>query len=381
MKNALENVKILDLTRVLAGPFAGMMLADMGAEVVKVENPDGGDDARAFTPFVGDESGYFMCINRNKKSIALNLKDNEDKKIFLELVEKADVVLENYRPGTMEKLGLGYEDLKKVNQTIILASSSGFGQTGPYSKRPAYDAMIQAMSGLMSMTGHTDGVPTKVGASIADITAGMYTAYGIMIALYNKEINGFGQKVDVAMLDSVVSVLENALVRYFVNDEIPTRIGNGHPSIAPFTTYETIDDYVVIAAGNDKLFHNFAMAIELPALLEVEVFKTNAGRVNNMDLHNEMVGPVMKKKTTDEWLKIFEEKEIPCSRINNIKQVVNDPQIIAREMVQVTNHSKVGEFKVPGIPVKLSETPGKIRTAAPMLNEHRDEILKDWLGK
>ena len=380
MKNALEGVKILDLTRVLAGPFAGMMLADMGAEVVKVENPDGGDDSRAFTPFVGDESGYFMCINRNKKSIALNLKDEEDKKIFMELVEKADVVLENYRPGTMEKLGLGYEDLKKVNPTIILASASGFGQTGPYSKRPAYDAMIQAMSGLMSMTGHADGVPTKVGASIADITAGMYTAYGIMIALYNKEINGFGQKVDVAMLDSVVSVLENALVRYFVTDEIPTRIGNGHPSIAPFTTYETIDDYVVIAAGNDKLFHNFAKAIELPELLEVEVFKTNAGRVNNMDLHNEMVGPIMKKKTTDEWLKIFEEKEIPSSRINNIKQVVNDPQIIAREMVQVTNHSKVGEFKVPGIPVKLSETPGTIRMAAPVLNEHRDEILRDWLG-
>jgi len=380
MKNALEAVKILDLTRVLAGPFAGMMLADMGAEVVKVENPDGGDDARAFTPFVGDESGYFMCINRNKKSIALNLKNEEDKKIFLQLVEKADVVLENYRPGTMEKLGLGYEDLKKIKPTIILASSSGFGQTGPYSKRPAYDAMIQAMSGLMSMTGHADGVPTKVGASIADITAGMYTAYGIMIALYNKEINGIGQKVDVAMLDSVVSVLENALVRYFVNDEIPTRIGNGHPSIAPFTTYETIDDYVVIAAGNDKLFHNFAKAIELPELLDVEVFKTNAGRVNNMDLHNEMVGPIMKKKTTDEWLKIFEEKEIPCSRINNIKQVVNDPQILAREMVQVTNHSKVGEFKVPGIPVKLSETPGTIRMAAPVLNEHRDEILRDWLG-
>ncbi len=381
MKNALEGVKILDMTRVLAGPFAGMMLADMGAEVVKVENPDGGDDSRAFTPFVGDESGYFMCINRNKKSIALDLKNKEDKALFLKLVEKADVVLENYRPGTMEKLGLGYEDLKKVNEKIILASASGFGQTGPYSKRPAYDAMIQAASGLMSLTGHPDGVPTKVGASIADITAGMYTAYGIMIALYNKEIHGFGQKVDVAMLDSVVSVLENAMIRYFATGDIPTRMGNGHPSIAPFTTYETSDDYVVIAAGNDKLFATFAKAIGREDLLEVEEFKTNAGRVNTMDKHHEMVNPTMKEKTTDQWLDIFEENGIPCSRINNIEQVANDPQIKARKMIEVTHHSKVGEFKVPGIPVKMSETPGSIRMAAPVLNEHKEEIIKDWLGE
>jgi len=380
VQKALSGIRVVDLTRVLAGPFCTMMLADMGAEVVKIERPGVGDDSRAFGPFVDGESAYFMCLNRNKKSMVLDLKSEDGKKIFKKLVSEADVVVENFRPGTMEKLEIGYEELKKVNPQIIYAASSGYGHTGPYSKRPAYDSIIQAMSGLMSITGQPGGAPTRVGASIADIIAGMYTAYGILTALFYRQITGVGQKVDVAMFDAVVSVLENAITRYFVSGEVPTRIGNRHPSIAPFTSYQTKDDYIIVAVGNDRLWEAFCKAIERTDLLEDEQFTTNKDRSMRWELLDDILKEVMKEKTTGEWLQIIQEAGVPSAPINTIDKVVKDEQLILREMIVKTVHSKVGEFLVPGIPVKLSETPGKVETAAPILDEHREEIFSTWLG-
>ena len=380
MEKALQGIKVLDFTRVLAGPFCTMMLADMGADVVKIERPGVGDDSRAFGPFVENESAYFMCLNRNKKSIALDLKDEKDMEICKKLISKADVLVENFRPGTMEKLGLGYEKLKQSHPKIIYAAVSGFGHTGPYSKRPAYDSIIQAMSGLMSITGQPEGYPTRVGASIADIIAGMYTAFGILVALYYRQVTGIGQKVDVAMLDAVFSVLENAVTRYFVTGEIPERIGNRHPSIAPFTLYKTKDSFIMIAVGNDRLWETFCGVIGRTDLLSDSRFTTNMDRSNHWKQLDDVLEDIIKAKTTEEWMKILEEAGIPSAPINTIDKVVKDPQLISREMIVKTMHTAVGEFLVPGIPVKLSKTPGRIEKAAPMLDEHREEILSTWLG-
>jgi len=380
MEKALQGVKVLDFTRVLAGPFCTMMLADMGADVVKIERPNVGDDSRAFGPFVKNESAYFMCLNRNKKSIALDLKDEKDMEICKKLISKADVVVENFRPGTMEKLGLGYDELKKSYPKIIYAAVSGYGHTGPYSKRPAYDSIIQAMSGLMSITGQPEGYPTRVGASIADIIAGMYTAFGVLVALYYRQVTGIGQKVDVAMLDAVFSVLENAVTRYFVTGEVPERIGNRHPSIAPFTLYKTKDSFIMIAVGNDRLWETFCGVIGRADLLSDSRFTTNMDRSNNWKLLDYILEDVIKERTTEEWMKILEEAGIPSAPINSIDKVVKDPQLISREMIVKTMHTAVGEFLVPGVPVKLSKTPGRVEKAAPILDEHREEILSTWLG-
>ncbi len=260
MEFALENVKVLDLTRVLAGPYATMILGDLGADVVKVEMPGTGDDARAFGPYVKDESAYFMSLNRNKRSITLNLKEEEGKKILKEMVKHFDVIVENFRPGTMEKLGLGYETLKEINPKIVYAASSGFGHTGPYSKRAAYDAVVQAMGGIMSITGQENGKPTRVGTSVGDINAGMFTAIGILSALYRVKETGKGQMVDVAMLDSQVAILENAIARHVVTGEIPKPQGNRHPAIVPFETFDTRDGEIMIAAGNDALWAKLCRA-------------------------------------------------------------------------------------------------------------------------
>lgn len=275
MKQALEGIRVLDLTRVLAGPFATMILADMGAEVIKIEMPEKGDDARQYGPFTNGESGYFMSINRNKKSITMNLKNQKSKEVFIEMLKKADVVVENYRPGTMEKLGLGYEEIKKINPKIIYAASSGFGHSGPYSKRPAYDGVVQAMGGIMSITGQKGGKPTRVGPSIGDITAGLYTAIGILGALNYREKTGIGQKVDVAMLDCQVSILENAISRYFVTGVSPKPAGNRHASVVPFEPFETLDGEIMIAVGNDALWKKFCQCINADEMANEERFTTN----------------------------------------------------------------------------------------------------------
>jgi CoA:oxalate CoA-transferase len=375
----LEGVRIIDLTRVLAGPFCTMLLADMGAEVIKVERPLQGDDARAFGPFLNDFSMYFLSINRNKKSITIDLKTEKGKNILKDLVKEADVLVENFRPGTMEKLGLGYDVLQSLNSRLIYAACSGFGHSGPYSERPAYDLIVQGLSGIMSVTGFPDGPPTKVGSSIADITAGLFTAIGILSALNYRNRTGMGQKVDVAMLDSQVAILENALARYFVNSEPPKPIGNRHPSITPFAVFDTKDDYIIIAVGNDTMWKNFCSLIQRSDLASAPKFLTNRLRTENYEELFSILGEELKKKTTAEWLEIFGQR-IPCGPINNIQQVVNNPQVIAREMIQEVDQPGIGKVKVPGNPIKFSESPITNYGAAPVLGQDNEVILKDYLN-
>ncbi len=376
----LEGTRVIDLTRVLAGPYCTMILADMGAEVIKIERPGTGDDSREFGPFIKNMSAYFVSINRNKKSITLNLKTDRGKEIFKELVREADIVVENFRPGTMEKLGLGYETLKTINKKLIYAACSGFGHTGPYSRKPAYDLIVQGLGGIMSITGQTDGVPTKVGASIGDITAGMFTAIGILAALNHRNKTGIGQKVDVAMLDCQVAILENAIARYLISGEIPRPIGNRHPSITPFEAFETEDDYIIIAIGNDTLWDKFCRIIDRKDLLEDSRYKSNQLRTEHYSKLHATLQEEFKKKTTREWFELLDSNGIPCAPINNIKDVVNDPQVKAREMLVEIHQPGVGNFKLPNLPIKFSETPGIIDKPAPALGQDTEEVLKKHLG-
>lgn len=376
----LEGVKILDLTRVLAGPYATMILADMGADVIKIEIPKTGDDSRAFGPFLKGESAYFMSINRNKRSMTLNLKTEEGKEILTKLIKKADVIVENYRPGTMEKLGFGYEKIKDINDKIIYAACSGFGHSGPYTKKPAYDAIVQAMGGIMSITGQENGEPTRVGASIGDIIAGIFTATGILTALYHREKTGKGQKVDVAMLDCQVAILENAIARYFVSGEIPKPIGNRHPSITPFEAFDTKDGKIMIAIGNDRLWAKFCTMVGREELIEDERFASNALRTQNYAETKQIVSEILANETADYWLEKFDEENIPATRINTIDKVVSNPQVLARDMIISVDHPVAGDFKMAGIPIKLSETPGTVRRPAPTLGEHTEDILENMFG-
>ncbi|MDR7871361.1 MAG: CoA transferase [Tissierellaceae bacterium] len=375
MNQALENIKVLDLTRVLAGPYATMILADMGADVIKIEMPKTGDDSRAYGPYIDGESAYFMSLNRNKRSITMNLKLPETKEIFLKLVKEADVVVENYRPGTMEKLGLGYEKLKEINPRIIYAAASGFGHTGPYSQRPAYDAVVQAMGGIMSITGMDE--PTRVGPSIGDVTAGLFTAIGILSALNYRNETGIGQKVDVAMLDCQVAILENAIARYFATGVSPKPLGNRHSSIIPFETFKTTDGEIMIAAGNDTLWKKLCEAMGVAELGDDERFCTNILRTQNYLELKPILDKCIKTKTTAEWIEILNKFGIPNGPINDIQGVVNDPQIKSRDMIVDVNHPKVGSIKMAGVPIKMSETQGYIRKPAPLLGEDTEDILKN----
>lgn len=312
---ALENVKVLDLTRVLAGPYTGMILADFGADVIKIESPGKGDDSRAFGPFVGKESTYFMSLNRGKRSITMNLKSPEAQEVFKTMVKEADVVLENYRPGTMEKFGLGYDELKKINPKIIYSACSGFGHSGPYMKDPAYDVIVQGMGGIMSITGQPGGEPTRVGASIGDITAGLFSAIGVMMALYNREITGVGQKVDVGMLDCQVAILENAIARYTNLGIIPGPIGNRHPSITPFEAFKAKDGYVIIAVGNDTLWAKFCDLIHRPELKEDERFTSNPKRTENQPALKAILDEVFPSRTVAEWIHDIKAAGIPVGPI------------------------------------------------------------------
>lgn len=376
----LQGVVVLDLTRVLAGPYAAMMMADFGANVIKIEPPGVGDDSRAFGPFVGKESAYFMSLNRNKRSMTLNLKHPEARELFKEMVKKADVVLENYRPGTMEKFGLGYDDLKKINPRIIYAACSGFGHSGPYMDKPAYDVIVQAMGGIMSITGQENGEPTRVGASIGDITAGLFTMIGVMMALYHRSITGEGQKVDVGMLDCQVAILENAIARYLTSGIVPKPLGNRHPSITPFEAFTAKDGYVIVGAGNDRLWEKLCNLIGRPDLVADERFVTNAKRTQNVKELKVILDDVFSAKTVDEWLKELEEAGIPCGPINTIDRVINDPQVQAREMIVETDHPVAGKIKMAGVPIKMSATPGAVERPAPLLGQHTEEILAEVLG-
>ncbi|ABR46917.1 Formyl-CoA transferase [Alkaliphilus metalliredigens QYMF] len=379
MRMALENIKVLDLTRVLAGPYATMVLADLGADIIKIEMPEIGDDSRQFGPHVEGESAYFMSLNRNKRSMTLNLKTAKGREILLQMIKEVDVVVENFRPGTMEKLGLGYEVLRDVNPKLVYAVASGFGHTGPYRKRAAYDAIVQAMGGLMSITGHPGREPTRVGTSIGDITAGLFTAIGILTALMNRNESGMGQKVDVAMLDCQVAILENAIARHVVTGEIPGLGGNRHPAIVPFETFQTSDGEIMIAAGNDILWAKLCIAMEQPRLIADERFKTNPLRNQYYEELKPVINGVIQLKTTKQWQEILDDAGVPNGPINRIDEVLADPQVQAREMIVEVAHPVAGKLKMPGIPIKLSDTAGQIRRPSPMLGQHTEEILKELL--
>ncbi|TYB83806.1 MAG: CoA transferase [Kosmotoga sp.] len=374
----LEGLLVIDLTRVLAGPYCTMLLCDMGAFVIKVEMPEKGDDSRYFNPMIGNESAYFMSINRGKKSITLNLKNKKGKELFLKLVEKADILVENFRPGVMDRLDLSYEKLSKINPSLIYASSTGYGQTGPKSKKAAYDLIIQGLSGMMSITGPDEDTPTKVGSSIADIFSGTFTCIGILAALQNRQKTGKGQMVDVAMLDSMISVLENAIVRYSATGSIPKPIGNRHPSIAPFASFETSNGMLNIAIGNNNLWKKFCNIIGKSELINDERFHSNPLRVKNIDVLTNIITRTLKQKSSEEWLEIFEVNNIPSGKINNVEEMMNDPQVIAREML-VDVIQKSGPVKMPGVPIKFSRTPAEISGPAPELGEHNEEIFSKFL--
>jgi len=377
----LENIKVLDLTRVLAGPFCTMILSDLGAEVIKVEVPGTGDDARSFGPFKNGQSLYFVSINREKKSISLNLKTKKGKEMLQELVKKVDVIIENYRPGTMEKLGLGYDDLKMINPKLIYAASSGFGHTGPDSKKAAYDILAQAMGGIMSITGWPDSPPTRVGMSLGDISASLYTAIGILAALHQRNSTGLGQKVDVAMLDCQVSMLENAITRFQVENKSPEPLGNRHPTISPFQAYKASDSYFVIAAGNDTLWLKLCEAIGRNDLADNEQFKTNQLRTRHLEEMNLELEETLRLKTADEWLKIIDSAGVPCGPINTIDKVLENHQIKARNMIVEVKDSKAGTIKIAGNPIKMDSVAEKPdRNAAPEIGEHNLELYSQMLG-
>ncbi len=381
VKGALTNLKVLDLTRVLAGPFCTMMLADMGADVIKIEQAGKGDDTRAMGPFQNGESAYYMNLNRNKRGMSLNLKDPRGKELFLEMVKKADIVTENFRPGTMEKLGIGYEDLKKVNPGIIYAAISGFGHTGPYKMRPGYDIIAQAMSGLMSTTGWPGGEPTRTGTAMGDILAGLSCAIGILAAVNSRNLSGMGQKVDVALVDSAVASLEIINMIYLVEGRVPQRIGNRYESTYPYDSFKASDGSLVIGAGNDKLWQNFCVAMGKPELAEAPEYIKVQDRIERHEELKTIIEEWTMKRTVQEVLDLVNEAGVPCAPIMTIDKIVKDPHIAeAREMFVNTHHPVAGDLTVTGSHIKLSGTPASIRTPAPLLGQHNANILGELLG-
>ena len=379
MDGPLKNLLVVDLTRVLVGPYCTMILSDLGARVIKIEAPETGDDSRKFGPFIKDYSAYFMSLNRGKESIALNLKKDEDKKIFDKILSKADILVENFKPGTLEKWGYGWNEVSKKYPKLIYASASGFGQTGPLKELPAYDMVVQGMGGLMSVTGQPNSEPTRVGTSIGDITAGLFTAIGINAALYDRQKTGKGMYIDVSMLDCQIAILENAIARYLAKNEIPKPMGSRHPSIAPFEAFKTSDSYIIIAAGNDKLFEKLCAILDMSGISKDPKFSDNSSRSKNMDELKIILEKKLILKKTFDWVKIMEKEKIPCGPIFNIKEAVENPQVNARNMIVSAYHKVIGNFKLAGNPIKMSSYKDeKQRGDIPDLDEHREKILKEF---
>ena len=374
----LNGVTVLDLTRVLAGPYCAMILADLGARVIKIEVPDGGDDSRHIGPFINGKSAYFMSINRGKESIALDLKAPADRAVFERLLGRADVLIENYRGGTMEKLNYGFDVLHQRFPQLIYAACSGFGHSGPYKTRAAYDMVVQGMGGVMSLTGHPGGPPTRVGTSVGDLAAGLFTAIGINAALYERRMTGQGRKIDVSMLDSQVAFLENAIARYAATGEVPGPLGARHATITPFAAFSTRDGHIIIAAGNDGLFAALAKALGHPEWASDPRFKTNRDRTAHHAELTSAMEAVLLTNITAHWLSVLDKANVPCGPINNVAQLLSDPQVISRNMVVSADDPVAGRITMAGNPIKLSGVPDPAeRPYAPNLDEHRAAILAE----
>ncbi len=362
----------------LAGPFCSLLLADLGARVIKVERPGRGDDARAIGPFVGERSAYFLSLNRGKESVALDLRDPEDRTLFEALLARADVLVENFRAGVMERLGYGWEALHARHPRLVYAAVSGFGHTGPEAERPAYDMIVQALGGIMSLTGHPGTPPTRVGTSIGDIAGGLFAAVGIGAALHHRARTGEGTKVDVAMLDAQVGILENAIARFAATGQVPGPLGSRHPSIAPFQAFATGDGHLVIAAGNDRLFASLCAALERPELAEDARFASNDARARHADALERALEEALAVRSTDAWLERLAAAGIPAAPIQDVAQVLAHPQVAARNMVIRSRHPVAGDVEMAGNPVKLSGFPDPPeRPPAPELDEGRERLRRE----
>ena len=385
----LHGVKILDLTRILAGPFCTQMLGDLGAEVIKIERPRNGDDTRKFAPpFLVDEQGtetsesaYFLSANRNKKSVVIDFTKPAGQRLIRRLMAMSDVVVENFKTGTLKKYGLSYDDVKSDNSRLVYCSITGFGQTGPYATRPGYDFLIQGMGGIMSLTGEPDGSPQKAGVPIADLMAGMYAAVAINAAIYRGKITGAGQFIDIGMLDTHVAWLANVGMNYLCAGQLG-RLGNDHPNIVPYRPYKTADGQIIIVVGNDEQFRRFCEIAECDELVKDSRFQTNEMRVRNRQKLAEILDPIVAARPSAFWLKELEARNIGCGPINNLEQVFNDQQVIAREMVHEMRHSANGgtTVRLLASPIKMSGTPVTYRHAPPLLGEHTVEVMSDILG-
>ena len=373
---ALDGLTVLDLTRVLSGPYCTMMLADMGARVIKVEQPGKGDDTRGWgPPFQDGESAYFMSINRNKESLTLNLKHPDGRKVLDALIGRADVLVENFRPGTLDRMGLGYADLSQRRPDLVYCSISGFGQTGPRRREPGYDAVMQGEGGLMSITGAPDGPGYRLGVAIADIASGMFSAYGIAVALLARHRTGRGQLVDVGMLDSVAALLTYQAGIYFATGNPPGRLGNLHPTITPYETLEAADGDLVVAAGNDQLWRTFCGVLGLESLADDPRFRTNKDRVGAREALRPLLVERLRTRPAAEWLADLKSAGVPCGGVRDFEQVLTDPQIVERAMVIALEHPVAGAIRQLGVPVKLGDTPGAVRTPPPVLGQHTAAIL------
>jgi crotonobetainyl-CoA:carnitine CoA-transferase CaiB-like acyl-CoA transferase len=373
-------VRVLDLTRVLAGPFCSMILGDMGAEVIKIEEPGKGDDTRAWPPFVEGEATYFMAVNRNKRSVTLNLKAPAGRAIFQKLVRKSDVVLENFRTGTMERLGLGSKALARLNPRLVYCAISGFGESGPEAARAGYDLVVQAESGIMDITGFEDGPPVKVGTSIADLVAGMSAAHGVTLALLARHRTKRGQKVEISMQDAMAALLTYQAGIYFGTGQKPGRRGNKHPSIVPYEVFRAADAYLTLGVANNSLWERCCEAMEHPELTRDPRYATETARVQNREVLVPRLNAILGARTADEWLKRFEAAGVPAGRIRTVAEVCESPHLKARGMIVTLPHPKAGEVRVLGVPIRLHATPGKATTPSPLLGQHTERVLRGVLG-
>ncbi len=376
----LDGVRVLDLTRVLAGPYASMMLADMGAEVIKVEEPGRGDDTRSWPPFVGGEATYFLSVNRGKKSLTLNLKREEGGHVLKQLAQRSDVLLENFRPGTLDRLGLGYATLAQENPRLVYCAISGFGESGPEAGRPGYDLIVQGESGAMDLTGFPDGPPCKAGISIADLVSGIMAAHGVLLALYARERTGVGQKVEVAMLDVMAALLTYQAGIFFATGVSPTRRGNQHPSIVPYEVFRATDAYLTIGAANSSLWDRFCDALDHPELARDPRFATEAARVEHRDILVPLLDEIFGSRTAGEWITRLDAAGVPAGRIRSVAEVCTNPHLEARGKIVELLHPTAGPVRMIGPPLGLSATPGTAAAPPPRLGEHTDEILTTFLN-
>jgi len=383
MEGLLDGVRVLDLSRVLVGPYCSMVLGDLGADVIKVERPDVGDETRHWgPPFTekGGESAYFLCVNRNKRSITVDLKKPGGIEIVKALAKKSDVLVENFIPGTTERLGVDYENIREVNPRIIYCSITGFGPDGPYRNRAGYDLAISALGGLMGITGEPEGPPVKAGVAMTDVMTGISAQGAICAALYAREKTGLGQRIDLSLLETQVAALVNMASSYLISGNVPQRWGTAHETIVPYQGFETKDKYVIIAVGNDQLFVKLCRLLGIPEIAEDPRFKTNPLRVQNRKECINVLAPILKTKKRDEWIKLLNAESIPCTPINAMDEVFTDPQVLHRNMLVEVEHPKAGKIKMVGVPVKYSESEATIRRPPPVLGEHTREILSGVLG-